>query len=29
MTDTQYELIPGAPAPGITFRVGGKVEIGG
>jgi iron complex outermembrane receptor protein len=29
LTDTQYELIPGAPAPGTTFRLGGRLTIGG
>jgi len=29
LTDTQYELFPGAPAPGTTFRVGGRFDIGG
>ncbi|MBC7882620.1 MAG: TonB-dependent receptor [Anaerolineae bacterium] len=28
LTDSQYELIPGAPAPGTTFRLGGRVEVG-
>lgn len=28
ITDTQYELFPGAPAPGTTFRLGGKLELG-
>ncbi|MBW4699297.1 MAG: TonB-dependent receptor [Aphanocapsa lilacina HA4352-LM1] len=28
LTDTQYELIPGVPAPGTTFRVGGRFDFG-
>jgi iron complex outermembrane recepter protein len=27
LTGTNYELFPGAPAPGTTFRVGGKLEL--
>ncbi len=27
--DTQYEYLSGLPAPGTTFRVGGRLEIGG
>jgi len=29
LTDTQYEFVDGSPAPGTTFRVGGRFEIGG
>jgi outer membrane receptor protein involved in Fe transport len=29
LTDAQYELLPGAPAPGTTFRLGGRVTVGG
>ncbi|UFP93448.1 TonB-dependent receptor [Gloeobacter morelensis MG652769] len=29
LTDTQYEYVSGVPAPGTTFRVGGRFEIGG
>ncbi len=29
LTDTQYEYLDANPAPGTTFRVGGRVEIGG
>ncbi|BAC91293.1 TonB-dependent receptor plug domain-containing protein [Gloeobacter violaceus] len=29
ITDSQYESIDGIPAPGTTFRVGGRFEIGG
>ncbi|AGY59041.1 TonB-dependent receptor [Gloeobacter kilaueensis] len=29
ITDTQYEFFPGNPAPGTTFRVGARVELGG
>lgn len=28
-TDTQYESNPNVPAPGTTFRVGGRLEFGG
>jgi iron complex outermembrane receptor protein len=27
LTDTQYEYLPGVPAPGTTFRVGAKVQF--
>jgi iron complex outermembrane recepter protein len=27
LTDTNYEYISGLPAPGVTFRVGGKLEF--
>jgi len=29
LTDTQYEYIDSTPAPGLNFRVGARVEIGG
>ncbi|MBC8123421.1 MAG: TonB-dependent receptor [Gemmatimonadaceae bacterium] len=29
ITDTQYEYLDGNPAPGTTFRVGGRLEFGG
>jgi iron complex outermembrane recepter protein len=29
LTDTQYEYLDANPAPGATFRVGGRLEIGG
>ncbi|AGY57921.1 TonB-dependent receptor [Gloeobacter kilaueensis] len=29
LTDTQYEYVSGVPAPGTTFRVGGRLEFGG
>jgi iron complex outermembrane recepter protein len=29
LTDTQYEYLPGVPAPGTTFRLGGRIEFGG
>ncbi|BAC89322.1 gsr1381 [Gloeobacter violaceus PCC 7421] len=29
LTDTQFEFLDGNPAPGTTFRVGGRFEIGG
>lgn len=29
LLDSQYEFRDGAPAPGTTFRLGGRVEIGG
>ncbi|UFP93452.1 TonB-dependent receptor [Gloeobacter morelensis] len=29
ITDTQYEFFPGNPAPGTTFRVGARLEVGG
>jgi iron complex outermembrane receptor protein len=29
LTDTQYEYAAGIPAPGFTFRLGGRVELGG
>ncbi|MBC8123652.1 MAG: TonB-dependent receptor, partial [Gemmatimonadaceae bacterium] len=28
-TDTQYQSAPNVPAPGTTFRVGGRLELGG
>jgi iron complex outermembrane recepter protein len=27
LTDAQYEYLPGIPAPGTTFRIGGKLEL--
>lgn len=29
VTDTQYEYLSGVPAPGTTFRVGARMELGG
>ncbi|BAC89245.1 glr1304 [Gloeobacter violaceus PCC 7421] len=29
LTDTQYEYLSGIPAPGTTFRIGGRIEFGG
>ncbi len=29
LTDTQYEVLDGLPGVGTTFRVGGRLEIGG
>ncbi|MBW4696844.1 MAG: TonB-dependent receptor [Aphanocapsa lilacina HA4352-LM1] len=29
LTDTQYESLSGIPAPGTTFRIGGRLELGG
>lgn len=29
LTDTQYEYLSGVPAPGTTFRVGARLELGG
>jgi iron complex outermembrane recepter protein len=29
LTDTQYEYLDANPAPGLTWRVGGRIEIGG
>ncbi|AGY57605.1 TonB-dependent receptor [Gloeobacter kilaueensis] len=26
LTDTQYEYLDGNPAPGMTFRIGGRLE---
>ncbi|MBC8121445.1 MAG: TonB-dependent receptor [Gemmatimonadaceae bacterium] len=28
LTDTQYEYLSGVPAPGTTFRLGGRLEFG-
>ncbi|MBC8122454.1 MAG: TonB-dependent receptor, partial [Gemmatimonadaceae bacterium] len=29
LTDTQYEYVSNSPAPGTTFRVGARLELGG